>query len=110
MAKTYLRNSPDQKWLKYSKRLIKMSKYKVVAFDLDGTLAQSKSKVPLNVANALDRLMCNRQVAVISGGAWKQFEKQLLPYLTMAPHCLPTCGTTYYKYEYDKGAHKASPS
>jgi hypothetical protein len=80
-----------------------MSKYKVIVFDLDGTLAESKSKVPIEMANALDRLMCNHQVAVISGGKWEQFELQLLPYLTMAPHCLPTCGTTYYKYTYATG-------
>lgn len=80
-----------------------MSKYKAIVFDLDGTLAESKTKVPIEVANALDRLMCNYHVAVISGGRWEQFELQLLPYLTMAPHCLPTCGTTYYRYKYDTG-------
>jgi phosphomannomutase len=46
------------------------------------------------------------KVAVISGGDWPQFEKQLLSHL---PHderlanlsLLPTCGTKFYQYNGD---------
>ena len=77
--------------------------YKVIAFDLDGTLAESKTKISWEMADSLDILMSKYKVAVISGGSWAQFELQLLPYLSMAPHCLPTCGTSYYRYSFDKG-------
>ena len=44
------------------------------------------------------------KVAVISGGNWPQFEKQLLSNLPHDEHLknlslLPTCGTKFYKYE-----------
>jgi phosphomannomutase len=54
---------------------------KAVVFDLDGTLAKSKSPVDTSMGTALARLLQTRPVAVMSGGAWKQFETQLLPAL-----------------------------
>jgi HAD superfamily hydrolase (TIGR01484 family) len=54
---------------------------KAVIFDLDGTLARSKSPVTKEVGDALSRLLKTRPVAVMSGGSWKQFETQLLPAL-----------------------------
>ncbi len=49
---------------------------KLIAFDLDGTLAQSKSPIGPEMAELLTRLLGIVKVAVISGGAWPQFEKQ----------------------------------
>ncbi len=51
---------------------------KLIVFDLDGTLAPSKSSLAPQTAELLHDLLCVVKVAVISGGAWTQFEKQLL--------------------------------
>jgi phosphoglycolate phosphatase-like HAD superfamily hydrolase len=51
---------------------------KLIVFDLDGTLAPSKSSLAPQTAGLLRDLLCIIKVAVISGGAWTQFEKQLL--------------------------------
>ena len=49
----------------------------LVVFDLDGTLALSKSSLDAEMAALLVRLLAIVKVAVISGGAWAQFEKQV---------------------------------
>jgi len=76
---------------------------RAVVFDLDGTLAESKTEVTSEVANALARLLDTRPVAVMSGGSWKQFEKQLLPALpkdTSYEHLylFPTSAAECFKY------------
>ena len=77
---------------------------KVVAFDLDGTLAPSKSPMPDKMAEQLECLLDNFDVCVISGGKFEQFEKQLLASLRVGEeklqklHIMPTCGTRYYNY------------
>ena len=76
----------------------------VIAFDLDGTLAPSKSPLPDRMAEKLDQLLERYHVCVISGGKFGQFEKQLLNNLQASPerlerlHVMPTCGTRYYRY------------
>ena len=76
---------------------------KLVVFDLDGTLAESKSAIDAQMAQLLGRLLGLVKVAVISGGGWDQFEKQLLAHLRH-DECLknlsllPTCGTRFYRY------------
>ena len=77
---------------------------KLIVFDLDGTLAVSKSSLDAEMASLLNALLGVVQVAVISGGNWPQFEKQLLSNLShdekLRNLCLlPTCGTKFYKYE-----------
>lgn len=82
---------------------------KLIVFDLDGTLAGSKSPLDSEMSGLLHDLLLIVRVAVISGGDWPQFEKQLLSNL---PHdktltslsLLPTCGTKFY--EYDSAAWK----
>jgi phosphomannomutase len=51
---------------------------KLIAFDLDDTLAESKSSLDAEMAGLLHELLGAAKVAVISGGDWPQFEKQLL--------------------------------
>jgi len=81
---------------------------KVIAFDLDGTLAPSKSNLPDRIAELLDELLEYYQVCVISGGKFGQFETQLIAGLKAEPsklvrlHLLPTCGTQYYTYDITK--------
>ena len=79
---------------------------KLIVFDLDGTLAESKSSLDAEMSARLHDLLGIVKVAVISGGDWPQFEKQLLSNL---PHderlvnlsLLPTGGTKFYQYSGD---------
>ena len=79
---------------------------KLIVFDLDGTLAESKASLDTEMAALLHDLLGVAKVAVISGGGWPQFEKQVLSNL---PHderlknlsLLPTCGTKFYQYAGD---------
>jgi HAD superfamily hydrolase (TIGR01484 family) len=76
---------------------------KLIVFDLDGTLAESKSSLDSEMSALLHDLLGVVKVAVISGGDWPQFEKQVVSKL---PHderlrelsLLPTCGTKFYQY------------
>ncbi len=76
----------------------------LMVFDLDGTLAKSKSPVEADMADLLAKLMGLIQVAVISGGAWPQFEQQLLANLPRSERLkqlslLPTSGTKFLRYD-----------
>ena len=79
---------------------------KLIVFDLDGTLAESKSPLDPEMSGLLHDLLGIVKVAVISGGDWPQFEKQVVSKL---PHdqrlanlsLLPTCGTKFYQYSGD---------
>lgn len=77
---------------------------KLIIFDLDGTLAESKAAVDKEMAKLLGRLLEADQVAIISGGAWLQFKKQVIARLPARSKLnrlfiLPTCGTRFYAYE-----------
>jgi HAD superfamily hydrolase (TIGR01484 family) len=76
----------------------------LIVFDLDGTLAPSKSPIDAEMAGLLDGLLAVVKVAVISGGAMPQFESQLLANLPPSGSfgnlsLLPTCGTRFYRYD-----------
>lgn len=84
----------------------------LIAFDLDDTLAPSKSPAPERILAALERLLTHTHVAVISGGNLDQFLTQLVNPLMVRVeaageeaasnlenlHLLPTCGTRYYEW------------
>jgi phosphomannomutase len=81
----------------YSKELI--------IFDLDGTLAPSKSFIDPEMGELLVKLLARKKIAIISGGGYPQFETQLLHAL---PHgvdnltnllLLPTSGTKLYIWQ-----------
>ena len=79
---------------------------KLIVFDLDGTLAQSKSPLDAETATLLGSLLAVVKVAIISGGGWGQFQKQVLAHLPPADHLgnlslLPTCGTRFYRFDGD---------
>ncbi len=79
---------------------------KLVVFDLDGTLAESKSSIDAEMSRLLHDLLGIVKVAVISGGDWPQFEKQVLAHLPqdgslLNLSLLPTCGTKFYQYKKD---------
>ncbi len=77
----------------------------VIAFDLDDTLAVTKSTISDRMAELLGQLLQKYQVCVISGGAFPQFQKQVIDALQVPHHLLvnfhmmPTCGTRYHRYD-----------
>jgi len=79
-----------------------MTTPRLVAFDLDDTLAPSKSAVDPRIADLLVRLAARVEVAIISGGQLQQFRAQVVDRLPAGDgdlshiHLLPTCGTQYY--------------
>jgi len=52
---------------------------KLVAFDLDGTLAESKQRVSSDMGELLSQLLKKMPVAVMSGAGFPQFERQFFP-------------------------------
>ena len=85
-----------------------MATPRLVAFDLDDTLAPSKSAIDPRIGDLLVRLAERVEVAIISGGRLAQFTAQVvdrLPETTAEVrshvHLLPTCGTQYYRLTAD---------
>ena len=75
----------------------------LVAFDLDDTLAPSKSPIDPSMADALVKLLTLRPVCIISGGMLQQFDEQVLQRLPANAnladlHLMPTCGTQYLRW------------
>ncbi|WP_022901540.1 HAD-IIB family hydrolase [Humibacter albus] len=77
----------------------------LVAFDLDDTLAASKSPLDPAMAERLTMLLGLVPVCVISGGQFAQFSTQVVERLPDASpahlerlHLMPTCGTQYYRF------------
>jgi HAD superfamily hydrolase (TIGR01484 family) len=81
-----------------------MNDLRVVAFDLDDTLAVSKSQIDGRMAELLGHLLGEVDVLIISGGRFEQFEAQVLAHLDLAEdklrrlHLMPTCGTRYLRW------------
>jgi HAD superfamily hydrolase (TIGR01484 family) len=76
---------------------------KLMIFDLDGTLAASKSPLDGEMSLLLHELLGVVDVAIISGGAWSQFQKQVISNLPQDERLkklsiLPTCGTEFFRY------------
>lgn len=77
--------------------------HKLILFDLDGTLAESKQPLTSEMAALVAKLLARMPVAVISGGALPQFLKQVvarLPHATNLSnlYLLPTSGAALYEY------------
>jgi len=77
---------------------------KLIIFDLDGTIAESKSAIDKEMSELLKNLISIMRVAIISGGDWSQFQKQVIENLPEDTNfknlsILPTCGTKFYGYE-----------
>lgn len=77
---------------------------KVIAFDLDGTLTESKAVMDVEMAHLVSRLAAHKIVLVIGGGSVTQFEKQFLrrlaPSLTGRENLFisPTSGNALYRH------------
>jgi phosphomannomutase len=77
---------------------------KLIVFDLDGTLAESKSAMDEEMAGLFAGLLAVVRVAIISGGDLPQFQTQVLARLPAAAKLddlslLPTCGTRFFQYD-----------
>lgn len=78
---------------------------KVIAFDLDDTLAVTKSAISDRMAELLAELLETHDICVVSGGDFDQFKKQVIDnikaphHLLAKMHMMPTCGTRYYRFD-----------
>lgn len=78
---------------------------RLIAFDLDDTLAPSKSPLPPEMSDVLCRLMARVPVAIISGGHIEQFRVQVVAHLNKADdealtrlYLMPATGTQHFRY------------
>lgn len=79
---------------------------KLIIFDLDGTLAESKQPLTDPMAVLISELLAYTKVAVISGGALSQFLKQVVAQLPVDAnlshlYLLPTSGAALYEFQND---------
>lgn len=74
---------------------------RLVAFDLDDTLAESKCEISDEMASALNLLLQTHSVCIITGGNENQIMQQVVskiePENYRRLHLMPTCGTTYIR-------------
>ncbi|HTC29521.1 MAG TPA: HAD-IIB family hydrolase [Candidatus Acidoferrum sp.] len=76
----------------------------LIVFDLDGTLAKSKSALDDEMAQLLKGLLAVVKVAIISGGDLPQFQTQVIDRLPAGSvlqnlSLLPTSGTKFFTYD-----------
>ncbi|MGB8265262.1 MAG: HAD-IIB family hydrolase [Candidatus Velthaea sp.] len=81
----------------------------LIVFDIDGTIAESKSPIDAEMGTLLSGLLDAVAVAIISGGDFPQFKKQVVDRLARHErfdrlYLLPTCGTKFFRY--DDGWHE----
>lgn len=81
---------------------------KAVVFDLDGTLAESKSPIRIDMADILCKLLSSKMVLIMSGGSFDQFKSQLLLRLEGAKffwknlYLMPTSGAEFLCWNSEK--------
>lgn len=78
---------------------------KVIAFDLDDTLAESKSPISDSMSELIGLLLEKYTVCIISGGRFEQFQQQVINNLRIDSarmeklHIMPTSGTRYMRFD-----------
>lgn len=78
---------------------------KLIVFDLDGTLTKSKMDMDEEMVTLLDKLLQVKKVAVIGGGKFELFQKQVVSRLFASKELLanlflfPMTATVFYKYD-----------
>jgi len=81
---------------------------KILAFDIDDTLAVTKSPIDDRMAIALADISRRFNILIISGGKFEQFLNQIINRLSLEEkylsnfHLMPTCGTQYFVYDHKK--------
>lgn len=85
---------------------------KIIVCDLDGTLAPSKSSLERSMAQKICLLLEKYKFAVISGGAYEQFQRQFLNHLYCDDirlnnlYLFPTNGSSCFVYNENKANFK----
>lgn len=85
--------------------LKKLKPKKLVVFDLDGTLAESKTPVDSEMVELIEQLLKTKKMAVVGGGKYEIFKWQLVSHLKFPKNLLknlalfPTSSNAYYKYD-----------
>ena len=91
---------------------------KLIAFDVDGTLAQSRSPIDIEMAEILKKLLEVKQVAIITGGAFADIKRQILNIIGINDEqnknltLLPTNGGGLWVFDHEwkeLSSHKLSP-
>jgi phosphomannomutase len=78
---------------------------KVLAFDMDDTIAITKSPISERMATAFNHILDTFDICIISGGNYELFGKQFISQLDVEAtkltriHLMPTCGTRYYRFD-----------
>lgn len=80
-----------------------MKHYSILIFDLDGTLAESKSTITLDMADVLSKALENHVVVIITGGMFIQIKTQVIDQLPQETNLsnlfiLPTSGSEMQEY------------
>lgn len=76
----------------------------LIVFDLDGTLAPTKSTIDQEMGKLIEKLLIVKKVAVIGGGKLELFQHQFLNELTVPEKLLnnlflfPVTATTFFRY------------
>ncbi len=81
-----------------------MFAHRLAAFDLDGTLSESKSPMTMEMGELVYKLSQITKVAIISGGSFAQYEEQFLPFIKPSANIilLPTDGSQRFEYDEKK--------
>lgn len=80
-----------------------IKKVKLFAFDLDGTLTESKTQIRSNIALLFAQLIKNSKVAIISGGEFAKISHQVLEHIEIGSYLqnliiMPVSGTQVYQF------------
>ncbi len=84
-----------------------MKKYDTMIFDLDDTLAETKSPLSKEMGQLVTRLTKNKNVVVITGGKFEQIKKQVIDQLDETAnfqnfYVLPASGSSMVHYDSEK--------
>ncbi len=77
----------------------------LIVFDLDGTLARTKSTIDSEMSKLVEKLLTHKKMAVIGGGKLELFQHQFLNELKIPSELLnnlylfPVTATSFFKYE-----------
>jgi phosphomannomutase len=84
----------------------KLDDFEIFLFDMDGTLAESKSPISESMKTCLEEVLSYKKIGIISGGNWEQFETQVVSHIDQKYYhnliILPTTGTQLYAYDMEK--------
>lgn len=84
---------------------------KVLAFDLDDTLAESKAAISKDMASTISVLLKSFYICIISGGAFSQMQSQVIQYLPQENMgrliFFPENGSSLYMWDESSGNFQA---